>query len=323
MPITLEESKVGMADKVDQMVVDEFRRGSFLLDRLTFDNAVSPGTGGSTMTYGYLQLLTPSMAAGRKINQEYTAGEAKKTKKTTDIKIFGGAFQVDRVLEQTAAGSEISFQLKQKVLATRNKFHYDFINGDSLTKEEDFDGLDKLLTGTSTEYIPAASFDFSDADKIAVNAKKFAFEFDTFLSSLAAKPDMLLMNRKAKTALQAVAREMKYFSQTEDAFGRKVDAYDSIPMIDLEEYYNGSKTVPCVPIGESTGETAIYAVCLGIDKVNGVSPTGNKLIRNYLPDMKAPGAVKTGEVEMLAAIAVKNSKMAGVFRGIKVVAATA
>lgn len=32
--ITLEEAKVGMADKVDQMVVDEFRRDSFLLDRL-------------------------------------------------------------------------------------------------------------------------------------------------------------------------------------------------------------------------------------------------------------------------------------------------
>ena len=48
-----------MADKVDQKVVDEFRRDSFLLDRLTFDNAVSPGTGGSTLTYGYTMLKTP------------------------------------------------------------------------------------------------------------------------------------------------------------------------------------------------------------------------------------------------------------------------
>lgn len=47
MAITLAEAKVGMADKVDQMVVDEFRRDSFLLDRLVFDDAVSPGTGGS------------------------------------------------------------------------------------------------------------------------------------------------------------------------------------------------------------------------------------------------------------------------------------
>ena len=31
MAITLAEAKVGMADKVDQMIVDEFRRSSLLL----------------------------------------------------------------------------------------------------------------------------------------------------------------------------------------------------------------------------------------------------------------------------------------------------
>lgn len=36
MPVTLAQAKVGMADKVDQTVYDEFRRGSALLDALTF-----------------------------------------------------------------------------------------------------------------------------------------------------------------------------------------------------------------------------------------------------------------------------------------------
>ena len=63
--ITLEEAKVGMADKVDQAVIDEFRRGSLLLDKLIFDNAVAPGTGGSTLTYGYMKLKTPSTAGFR------------------------------------------------------------------------------------------------------------------------------------------------------------------------------------------------------------------------------------------------------------------
>lgn len=94
MAITLAEAKVGMADKVDQMVVDEFRRDSFLLDRLVFDDAVSPGTGGSTMTYGYMQLKTPSTAARRDINTEYTNNEAKREKKTADLDIFGGSFKV-------------------------------------------------------------------------------------------------------------------------------------------------------------------------------------------------------------------------------------
>ncbi|MCW6112448.1 phage capsid protein, partial [Clostridium sporogenes] len=95
MAITLQESKVSMADKVDQMVIDEFRRSSLLLDKLIFDDAVSPGTGGSTLTYGYTRLKTPAQAQFREINKEYTAQEAKREKHTVDLKVFGGAFELD------------------------------------------------------------------------------------------------------------------------------------------------------------------------------------------------------------------------------------
>ena len=318
MPLTLAQAKVGMADKVDQMVVDEFRRESFLLDRLIFDNSVSPGTGGSTMTYSYMQLLTPSTAQGRKLNEENKPGEALKTKKSADIKIFGGSFQVDRVLEDTAAKSEIAFQLQQKTKAAANKFHYDFINADATTHETDFDGLDKLVTGSSTEAIPATSIDLSTTAKIAENAKDFAFAFDNWLSTLDGKPDMLLMNRRMKTIMGAVARELKYYTQSEDAFGRQVDNYDGIPMVDIGEYYNGTNTVPCVAIDETTKETSIYAIQISLEGVHGISPKGDNIIKTYLPDMKAPGAVKTGEIEMLAGIVLKNTKKAGAFRKVKV-----
>lgn len=320
MPITLEQSKVGMADKIEQLVVDEFRRDSFLLDQLTFDDAVSPGTGGSTLTYGYTRLKTPSVAQGRKLNEEYKPGEALREKATADIKIFGGSFQVDRVLEDTAAQSEIAFQLEQKTKAAANKFHYDVINADSALDDTTFDGLDKLVTGTDTEFTPDAAFDLSDVDKISANAKSFAFALDTWLASLDGKPDMLLMNKKTLTALAAIARELKYFTQSEDAFGRKVSNYDGIAMVDLGEYYNGTKTVPCVGIAEETGETSIYAIKLGLDAFHAISPTGGKVINTYLPDMKAPGAVKTGEIEMLAGVVLKNSKKAGAFRKIKITA---
>ena len=76
MAITLQQAKIGMADKVDQQIVDMFRRSSLLLDNMVFDNVISPGTGGSTLTYGYIQLKTPSTANVRTINGEYTPGEA-------------------------------------------------------------------------------------------------------------------------------------------------------------------------------------------------------------------------------------------------------
>ena len=96
MAITLAEAKVGMADKVDQQVIDTFRRSSLLLDRLVFDNSISPGTNGSTLSYGYVQLKTPATASVRTINSEYTASEAKREKKTTEAVIMGGSFEVDR-----------------------------------------------------------------------------------------------------------------------------------------------------------------------------------------------------------------------------------
>lgn len=329
MPITLADSKVGLADHVDQQVIDEFRRDSFILDRLLFDNSVSPGTGGSTLTYGYLQLKTPSVAEGRKLNSEYTAGEAVKTQKTTNLKIFGGAYEVDRVLEDTAASSEIAFQLAQKIIAVKNKFHYDFINGKSTAKgtaatdNTSFDGLDVLVTGTNTEEKnEAAPFDMSSAAKIKENANEFTYALDTWLSTFSVKPDALLVNRKTATMLKTVAKMQGYYNRDKNDFGQKVEYYDEIAIVDMGEYYNGSKTVMCVPIDDKKGTTNIYAVKFGLDAVHAASPKGQKIIRQYMPNLNEPGAVKKGEVEMIASIVSKDTTKAGVFRNVQVAPAS-
>ena len=130
MPITLAQAKVGMANHVDQQVIDQFRRGSMLLEALTFDNSVSPGTGGSTLTYGYTQLKTPAGADFRDINTDYTETVADRETKSVDLKIFGGTFKIDRVLANTANGqiNEVQFQLEEHIKATTNLFHYTAID---------------------------------------------------------------------------------------------------------------------------------------------------------------------------------------------------
>lgn len=331
MPITLAEAKVGMADKVDQMVVDEFRRSSFLLDRLTFDNAVSPGTGGSTLVYGYVQLKSPSTVAVRTINSEYMAGEAKRQEKTAKVVPFGGSFQVDRVLQGTSgAVDEINFQLQEKIKAASNYFHNLVINGTAAATGagfvvNTFDGLNKLLAGTETEI--TSQSDISTSALLDTNYNAFLDELDGFLATLADKPDMLLMNEKMLVKARSAARRAGYYSRTEDAFGRSVEAYNNILLADAGKYYNGTATIDVIPTTTPSstlyGTSDIYAVKLGLDAFHGVSPTGNKIISTFLPDMKAPGAVKTGEVEMLAGVALKNTKKAGVLRGIKIQPKTA
>ena len=328
--ITLAEAKVGMADKVDQKVVDTFRRSSLLLDKLVFDNAISPGTGGSTLTYGYIQLKTPSTAAVRQINSEYTAGEAKREEKTTKAVVMGGKFQIDRVLIGTAgAVDELAFQTEQKVKATANYFNNLVINGNKAGSGtgvlNTFDGLDKLLTGTETEI--TSTVDVSTEALMNANYNALLDEVDGFLSALDGKPSMLLMNNKMLSKMRSAARRAGYYSKTRDEFGRQVETYNDIPMYDMGKYYNGTNTVDIIPETAATqsaeGKTDIYAVTIGLDGFHGVSPTGSKVINSYMPDLTKPGAVKDGEVELVAGIALKNTNKAGVLRGIKISPKTA
>lgn len=312
MAITLAEAKIGMADKVDMAVVDMFRRSSALLDKLTFDNVISPGVGGSTLTYGYIQLKTPSTAGVRAVGSEYTPGEAKKEKKTASAAIMGGAFTVDRVLQNTAgAADEVAFQAEQKIKATANYFHNMVING---TASSGFEGLNALLDGTENEVYATVSLDTSaNLDK---NYNAFLDDMDAFLATLDGKPDMLLMNTKMLIKLRSIARRAGYYERSTDAFGNTVETYAGIPMMDMGKYFDGENTVDVIPTTE--GFTSIYAVCLGLDGFHGISPMGNGVIQSYLPDLNAPGAVKTGEVELVAGVALKNTRKAAVLRSIDV-----
>lgn len=325
MPITLADAKVGMADKVDQQIVDMFRRSSLLLDRLIFDNAISPGTGGSTLVYGYTQLKTPSTAAVRAINSEYTANEAKREKKTTQAIIMGGAFEVDRVIQDTSGAiDELVFQADEKIKATANFFTNCVINGTAAGTAAPgkttgtFDGLNKLLANSSTEY--TATADLSTSVNVTANYNQFLDELDEFISGLDGMPDMLLMNRKMLSKLRGIARRAGYYESTKDDFGRVVETYNGIALMDAGEFYDGTKTVDIVAdtaAGSDTfGTSDIYAVKFGLDAFHGISPTGTKVITSYMPDLTLPGAVKKGEVELVAGVALKNTLKAGHMKGI-------
>ena len=324
MPITLEEAKVGMADHVDQNVIDTFQRSSLLLDKLTFDNAISPGTGGSTLTYGYTQLKTPATAGVRSINAEYSANEAKRVEKTANAVIMGGSFQVDRVLQNTSgAVDELAFQLEQKIKAVANEFHYLVINGKSAgtavagKPDDTFDGLAKMLAGTSNEI--GSEVDVSTADLMTKNAQAFLDEVDYLLSQVDG-PNMLMMNGKMLTKFRGIARRAGYYERTKDDAGRYIETYNGVPIVDLGKYYNGTASVDAVADTAATasalGKSDIYAVSLGLDGFHGISPTGTGVVQSYMPDMAQPGAVKTGEVELVAGVVLKNTLKAGVLKGI-------
>lgn len=319
-----------MSDKVDQVVIDEFRRDSFLLDNLTFDDAVAPGTGGSTLTYGYMQLQTPATASRRTLNTEYTSQEAKRVKKTADLDIFGGSFEIDRVIQNTSGViNEVEFQLKEKVKAASNYFHYAVINGNSASStpagyiKANFDGVRKLVSGTSTEVVLGTALDLTTAASAKANADAALMAIYDWLSAFAEKPDMLLMNGKMLSKLKYIARTAGYFSQSEDAFGRTVDRFDGIALVDAGQYWDGSKEIDVVGTDAKTGASSIVGLKLGLDGFHGISPMETSaIVKTYLPDFNTPGAVKVGEAELVAGVVLKNSKKAGVLSNILVAPAS-
>lgn len=335
MAITLPEMRVGMSDKVAQQVVDTFIRKSEVLELLPFDNCVGPQSG-STLIYGYVQKKLPSTTAFRAINSEYTANAATVEKKTVELAILGGAFEIDRVInDANALYDNLQFQIEEKIVSAIGTFHNGMINGDTSVTSNSFDGLDKFLVGQSTEFGTGAYIDLSTMANLKTNADAFYEALVTLINRTNA--DAIMVNEGMKTKIQTVARILGYKTETEEAFGRVVTTIgeNKVRIIDLGNTVSVGTDSESKPIAVETpiigtktrtissssvsGLTDIYAVKFDVNNgFHGVTLSGNAGINTYLPDFNTPGAVKKGEVELVAAVALKNIKNAGVLRNVKI-----
>ena len=316
MAVTLEQAKLNVQDDLQLGVIDEFRKSTWLFDNLIFDDVVSATGGGATLTYAYTRLKTQPTAGFRNVNEEYATSEVEKQRFTADLKIFGGGFKVDRVIANMGGiADEVALHMAQKIKAAGALFNDTVINGDSAVDSKSFDGLEKALKGSSTEYKPAAAIDLSTSEAVTKNFQAFLDALDEFLMTLDGKPSFIGGNTKLIAKLRACARRAGMYQVTKDSFGNQVESYGGIPFVDF-----GSKpgTNDDVVKTETTGETSLYAARIGLDGFHGISMAGQPPVKTWLPDFATAGAVKEGEVEMIAAVALKATKAAGVMRKIKV-----
>ncbi|NNJ04154.1 phage major capsid protein [Streptomyces sp. PKU-MA01144] len=353
MPVTLAQAQLNTAVDIDYAVMDNLRRYSWLLDRIVFDDTVTPGTGGGTLTYGYTRLKTVRTAAFRAYNTEYSPSEAERERVTVELHPHGGAFNVDRVLSRLGPGTsnEITFQMQQLLTATQQKWQEELINGDTAVDSNGFDGLDKSLTGTATEYDPldnGTSAGYLNWTASTINSQALAMaaldQLDEFLSLItpsktgggdAGSPGALppgekaiLGNRKSITRIRALARWAALYTADKDTLGRRIERYQDWALVDIGDGQAG--TSPIIPVysedadeggGGSTitGLTDIYAVTFGLDALHGASVAGIPLVQTWMPDFAHAGAVKSGEIEMgPSAMVLKNTKACGVLRKVKV-----
>ena len=314
--VTLAQAKLNVQDDLQLGIIDEFAKSSYIMNNIPFADVVSPTGGGATLTYGYTRLITQPKAEFRKVNAEYGTHEVEKQRYTTDLKVFGGAFSVDRIIAGMGGiVDEVALQSSQKVKAASALFSDTIINGNSSTNENVFDGLDVAVTGSSTEYNAGGTvIDLSTSAQVDANYKVFVDQLDEWLGELDTV-DAILCNGKMAAKFRAIARRMGMYQMTKNDFGQKVEHFGDIPFVDLGA--KAGSNDPIVGI-DGSGNTSIYAVKFGIDGFHAISMAGQPPVRVWLPDFSTAGAVKKGEVEMVAGCALKSTKAAGVFRKIKV-----
>lgn len=316
MAVLLSQARLNVQDDLQAGIIDEFAKSSFILNNIPFADVVSPTGGGATLTYAYTRQITQPTAAFRKVNAEYTPQEVQKQRYTTDLKVFGGAFEIDRIIAGMGGiVDEVTWQANQKVKAASALFSDTVINGNSSVDVDVFDGLDVALTGSNTE-IDSGSIDLSTSANVTSNYVAFLDMLDEFLMGLDGTPSALLCNTKMAAKLRAVARRASMYQTTKDNYGRQVEMYGNIPFVDLGA--KAGSNDPIVATDGSTGKTSLYAVRFGMDAFHAISMAGQPPVKIWLPDFSTAGAVKKGEVEMVAGCALKTTKSCGVLRNIKV-----
>ena len=316
MAVTLAQARLNVQDDLQAGIIDEFAKSSFILNNIPFADVVSPTGGGATLTYAYTRQITQPTAAFRKVNAEYTPSEVQKQRYTTDLKVFGGSFEIDRIIAGMGGiVDEVTWQANQKVKAASALFSDTIINGNTSTDADVFDGLDVALTGSATEVnAGGTAIDLSTSEKVTANWQAFLDVLDEFLGELDGTPDALLVNAKMAAKLRAVARRASMYQITKDNWGRQVEMYGNIPFVDV-----GAKAGSNAPIiATNSNETSIYAVRFGMDAFHAISMAGQPPVKIWLPEFTSAGAVKKGEVEMVAGCALKTTKSCGVLRKIKV-----
>lgn len=325
MPVTLEQARQNAVSAYDQKVIDEFRTNA-LMEGLPFADVVSPVGGGGTLTYSYRRVESSSDASFRAVNSEYAPTEATTKQYHTDLKVLGGAYQIDRVIAKVgpAATGEIAFQTTQKVKAVNALFGDAMINGDSagsgdtgaVDSKDSFDGLAKALKGSTTE--DTATHDWSGTMDQA-KAFQILSDVDELLAAVDGQASRIIGNRKAIQLLKAASRFANQYVEKVGPRDTLLPTYAGAILVDAGYKPGGKEEV--IPVAPTAKTTALYAVRYGLDGFHGVTTLGSNLISTFLPDFKTPGAVKTGEVELgPVGVALKATRAAAVMTKIKVAA---
>jgi HK97 family phage major capsid protein len=250
MALTKVEAAKLTQDLMVRGVIDTIVRDSPLFQVLPFMDVV-----GSAVTYNREE--TNPAASFYEVGDTWSEATPTFTQVTAPLRIMGGDADIDRFLQQTYADpNDLEVEIiKKRAKAVAHLFGDAFYNGDSATNPKSFDGLTKVLSGTSQEL------------SLGPNGGALALDaLDQMIDLIpGGRPDALLMSKRSRRKLSSLRRSSgNLLETTVDAFGRHVVMYDGIPVL-ADDNVSDTQTQ-----GSATQCSSIYAVRFGMEGVMGL-----------------------------------------------------
>jgi len=205
----------------------------------------------------------------RKINGTPSESTGLSDQKIESKYIFGHYIDVDKVLVEADPNARMT-QRQMSAEAMAFEFNDQFINGDPANDE--FKGISKRIDdiyadGYTDQKFDAGSattgrgmlYDTTDRQYFMDNVAKLIHVIDKH------KPDALFMNSKMYLAFEAALRREGVLKQDADMFGRIINTYSSVSLIDIGiKADQSTEIITNAETGSGgTDETSIYAVKYG------------------------------------------------------------
>lgn len=283
MAVTLAEATKLTNNPIVPGVVETFVKESPVIDRIPFIDIA-----GNAYTYNE-ELALPGVEF-RAVNSAYAESTGTINPKTESIVILGGDADVDTFLVKTGGNlADLrATQDKMKTKAAAYKFDDTFINGDTAVDANSFDGLKKRLTGAQVLVAAVNGLAVLGADDAA---RHLFFDKIDELLSLVPGANALYMNASLKAKIRSSARRLTTYDQTIDSFGRVIQMYNGVPLLDIGLTAAGAPVIPQSEVEGASGAicSSIYAVKFG----QGISDQSVTGLQNGTIDVRDLGELET------------------------------
>ena len=261
MALTLAEAEKLSNDVLLQGVIETIIKDSPILQGLPFIQIVGNGL-------TYTQEKTLPTVDFYDVGDTWGESTPEFTKPTATLKILGGDADVDNFLKSTRSNIQDleAAVIEQKAKALRHEFEKQFLYGNEATSPKQFDGIVKLIdTATASAQVIAMA---------ATGATLTLTKLDELIDAIkGGKPDILLMSRRSRRKLQALARAAgSNLEVGQGKLGEFVQLYNGIPVAISDWVLDTHNVTTSLEDSyTSDADSTIYALSFGEGALCGIS----------------------------------------------------